>query len=190
MKKSLILFFTAAISFLSVSCHDNIFELINSEVKLEKNGINGDGRVTRYHNSLVYCNGHIYYKTDKSSNDTGLFNKQWKKANHTPGDKIDYVPASTHFLASGNGVLFALTYTWYGNSSGVNAVNSKKIYYTTDEMSSSVNWKELTLPEELSGDTSVQVIFDNQAYNEADRKAFARIYNSSLKEYHIYKISD
>lgn len=185
------LFLSAAVlSGLFVSCHDNIFELINKEVKLEKNGLNGDNVITRYADYLISCNGHIYYKTAKPSDEyykeTHEYNKQWKKTDSPDTSKIDYVPASTHFVASSGSTLYALVYSWYETKSGSIDVKTKNIWYTTSTDLSSPSWEKLETGEDIK---DIRVIFDNKAVDSSGRKAYASMYSSTDEKYHVYELS-
>ncbi|MBP5251879.1 MAG: hypothetical protein J6Z17_05650 [Treponema sp.] len=191
MKKISVLFSAALILFsgICISCHDNIFELINKEVKLEKNGLNGDGKIIRWGDCLLFCNGRIYYKTAESSNKTGKFNKQWRKASSPCKKKAAYIPANTYFIAASSDTLYSLVYEWDESSSGTNFVKRTSIWYTQDKEPASWSWKELSLPDYLKADKAVKVIFGNKAPESDKSRAFATIRDSSDSKYYVYELT-
>ncbi|MCR5218057.1 hypothetical protein [Treponema sp.] len=182
--KTIITVSTAA--FLFASCHDNIYESINAEVKLESNGINGTGTISRYGDYLIFPTGHLYYKTNQSSNDTGLYNKQWAKAGLPETEKADYIDGQCYYAVGDQSNLYIMIHSWYENSSGYNAVSGRQLFVTTDtDFSDGIEWTEITIDDNL---TPVK-LFSNNAYDAANRLAYLRAYDSDDSTYKIYSLS-
>lgn len=196
MKKLFKYIFASALSLSALcltSCHDSIYEEINKEVKLESWGINGDiYSIIRAGDYIYLSNGKIYYKTNKPSSETGLQNRQWHKTNTPSTYAIDYVPATTNYIASDSNYIYALTLFWYENSSGVNKIKYRKIYAAEipTAASSGLSWKEIDCtPISATTSSNIRIIFDNQAVESADRAAYVNLYSDDDEAFHVYKLN-
>jgi hypothetical protein len=204
VKKIFLLYTVLAIfsALIFSSCHDDLYGAINSEVQLEKNGLQGDVvSFIHYKNSIVLANGYIYYKTNQPSSVTGKKNGQWNKAASPDYTKGDYdVPATTYFLASDENHLYALTYVWMEDEDdGNNTPKSAKLYVTDGDPESGLSWTQIDLSSLGVTDYSfgnVKVLFDNQKVSWtgttaslSGRNAYARIRTSSKSAYKIYKLN-
>lgn len=198
MKKQFYSILTAAIAgvaalFTLASCHDDIYGLINSEVKLEKNGLNGDiNSIVRYKNYLVLANGKIYYKTAQPSAVTRKENGQWSRTTSPTSERGDNdVPATTFFLAADSEYLYALSYIWEEDEDGDNTPERAELYATdSDPASGGLLWKRIDITAAGTDFSfgNVKIIFDNQATEETDRAAYARIRANRSGDYRLYKL--
>ena len=88
-KKTVYIFLTAALSsFFLSSCHDNIYELIEKEVKISKDGLNGDiNSITECGGYLFLSRGDIFAKEAVQSSTLNGRNNGWKQVNKPQGSK-------------------------------------------------------------------------------------------------------
>lgn len=199
---------TAFFSFFFSSCYEDLYGRINEEVPLEKNGISGNTTsFTRCGNYIWHSNGNLYFKTNQQSSvyykQTGEYNKQWQKAQvPSVANRENYIVKPTaNFIVADDKNLYMIVYVWYENSRGENDIKSKHIY--TTPITSSTNaaeikaedWSEIDVSAICGTNNinpsnarynSIQIIFDNQAVNDAKRKAYARIYNINSGTYKVY----
>ncbi len=214
MKKIVKTFFaitTVLFSIFLSSCYEDLYGRINEEVPLEKNGISGNiTSFARCGNYIWLSNGNLYFKTNQQSSayytETLSYNKQWKKANIPSLTSIEnYIVGSTvNFVVADSSNLYVIVYVWRENSDGENDIESKHIY--TTPISSSTNpesltsddWKEIDVSAickennknaSTSRYYSIQIIFDNKAVDDANRNAYARIYNTSANDWKVYKLN-
>lgn len=206
MKKIFKTFFAITSAFFSIflsSCYEDLYGRINEEVPLETNGITGNiTSFTRCGSYIWLSNGNLYFKTNQQSSvyyqETFTYNKQWQKANiPSLSSTENYVVKSTaNFVVADSSNLYMIVYVWYENSDGENDIESKHIY--TTPISSSTNASSLTADAWTEIDVSaicgtntknIQIIFDNQAVDDANRKAYARIYNTSSGAYKVYLLN-
>lgn len=183
----------AAALFTLASCHDDIYGLINSEVKLESHGLNGDiNALVRYKDYLVLANGKIYYKTNQPSAETGKENRQWNRTSSPTSERGDNdVPATTCFLAADENYLYALSYIWEEDEDGDNAPERAELYATdSDPASGGLSWKRIDTTAAGTDFSfgNVKIIFDNQATEKADRAAYARIRANRSGDYRLYRL--
>ena len=176
----------SAAAVLFSACHDNLFESINNEVKLESNGINGAAAISRYADYILFPTGQLYYKTNVSSNTTGLYNRQWKRAQLPETEKVDYIAGQCYYAVSDSANLYITIHSWYENSSGYNSIKNRQIFTTTDtDFSDGIEWTEITLDDTI---TPIK-LFMNNAVDESNRIAYMRAYDSENKTYKIYKMN-
>ena len=189
MKKRFALFtaFLFSLSLIFTGCYDDIYGLVNSEVVLEKLGLNGNiSKIVRTDDSLFLANGRVYYKTNESSNDSGEYNGQWTKidALHTTEDCLDL----TYFCASDASYVYCLTYEFSGNTSGYNTLSKVYLDCATYNDAKAGSFTTIDVSSICTGSTvrSVALIFDNQAVAYGNRHAYAKIYNTSDSAYEVY----
>ena len=178
---------------LLTSCHDQIYQKINKEVKLEANGISGDiNSIVRFNGKLYLSNGKLYEKDATPSRDTGLFNRQWKKVSTNLSEKGKSIG---HIAADGN-YIYAVVLTYKeSKTTGYNQVSDRSLHYSSD----GENWTEIT-KESLSsiiGSSpsigSILTVMGNRAYDFASScydpllaNAYVKLYDSTDKKYKIY----
>lgn len=116
-------------SLLITSCgHDPIFNIINNEVKPEKNGIGGHiNSFVTFKNNVYIATNFIYQKTLSPSTDENL-NGQWKRIESTPF----YKKRDAVYLAADSNYLYAYTVTYGLDEEHTNIPDSVIIYYTSD----------------------------------------------------------
>lgn len=195
----------ASLALLSfVSCHDDIYSLIEKEVQIDQSGFNGDiSNIVHYGDYIFTCNGKIWAKTNQPSNFTKRMNGQWFLINPPSNELSDEkVRDVTYFLASDNQYLYALTYSWYENEDGANKPKLANIYVTDDKNPiDGLLWKKVDLLS--SGFTSLygvqKLIFDNKyrkitenenlslTYDFSERRAYAKLLTPS--GYKIYRLN-
>ncbi len=174
-----------------VSCHDDIYGSINNEVELESSGLQGDmssNSITRFGDYIFVCNGYIYYKSTSAPEG----NHNWHKTTSPSYGSSDYdVPDTTYFIAASSDYLYALTYTWDEDDDGSNSPTTAILYATSDtNPADGLTWTKV---ENISGGNydygNVRVIFDNKAYDEDNRVAYASIRSSSNSSHSIYELN-
>lgn len=194
MKKTI----TKAISILAVAaaclsfgaCHDNIYNMIDNEVPLERNGLKEVQRIVYFNSSLYAVNGNIYKKTAKSSAETGRFNKQWSKINAPELHSSTEASSVVWGLASDSSNLYALVVSWKEDNDGGSTIKERAVFSSADGSS----WTKI----DFSG-AEPQWIFDNQKLPESNengslsgaatgRNAYARVYNTIANKYEIRKL--
>ena len=205
MKKSIInsIFLSVAFACLVgfTSCHDDIYGAINNEIELNSSGLQGDMHsIVHYKNSILTCNGEIFYKTNEPSTSKNEYNGQWKKTTSPSSEKGDNgIPATTYFLAADSQYLYALTYIWGENDDGENEPKTATIYATnSDPENGDLGWTKV---ENISGGNysfeNAKVIFDNKYFSVDDnnsvsvdqRKAYARVRATSTGTYKLYELN-
>ena len=165
-------------------CHDNIYWMIEQEVRREE-GISGDVRAIIPFKGNLYCaNNHLYKKTISPSTSTGSFNGQWQKVSTGLKNIITIAADDTY--------MYCYTIEWQESSSdSVNVAGARTLYMSTDGSS----WTPIDLIS-VTGSTTTSyamTIFDNQVGNgsltsSSVRVAYARIKKSS-GDYAIYKLN-
>lgn len=205
MKKSIINSIFLSIAFACLvgftSCHDDIYGAINNEIELNSSGLQGDMHsIVHYKNSILTCNGEIFYKTNEPSTSKNEYNGQWKKTTSPSSEKGDNgIPATTYFLAADSQYLYALTYIWVENDDGENEPKTATIYATnSDPEKGDLAWTKVA---NISGGNysfeNAKVIFDNKYFSVDDnnsvsvdqREAYARIRATSGNAYKLYKLN-
>lgn len=165
-------------------CHDNIYWMIEQEVRREE-GISGDVRAIIPFKGNLYCaNNHLYKKTISPSTSTGSFNGQWQKVSTGLKNIITIAADDTY--------MYCYTIEWQESSSdSVNVAGARTLYMSTDGSS----WTPIDLTSVTGSKTTsyAMTIFDNQVGNGSltslsGRVAYARILNSS-NAYAIYRLS-
>lgn len=177
------------------SCHDDIYHLINEEVRLEEKGIFGDITTgTRFSKDgktqLFIANGKVFAKditkdSTEDFNSTGLYNEHWKKVINPEDQNSPFYSKEVNFLAADANYIYALATSWKENLNGNNVIVKREIFY-------SQNGTEWTLiPSAVFGyDESdffnCVLIFSNEALTPADlndgsnRNAYIKLIGSKL----------
>lgn len=175
--------FTLALSLAATSCHENIYNIIETEVELEKNVIGGDIKGIVPANGYLYlANNNIYRKTAESSNVTNNFNKQWTKL--TPD-------CQGHIISlAGNSVnLYAVTLSYIED---IDKGSMKAGEYTLYSSADGVSWTEIERgpkPMKVFDNQAQEIDADGKVMPASAREAFARIYDTASNSYKIYKLS-
>ncbi len=211
MKKFFAFLLSAAIAFLGTSCYSGyIFQLIDSEVALESNGINGTintivrhGETSGTGSSIYLANGKLYRKTAESSlsyyETIGAYNCQWEnlslpeELSSYESDDESKANSQVTFLASDSTYLYALGITWYEDTSGYNAPYNTIIFYTDKEEPEASDWSVLDISNitgasdetlKSSGSSGIQYVksvFDNQYVSVSKGATAADSYDISLR---------
>ena len=192
-KKTVYIFLTAALSsFFLSSCHDNIYELIEKEVKISKDGLNGDiNSITECGGYLFLSRGDIFAKEAVQSSTLNGRNNGWKQVNKPQGSKSDFrVPAIAPFLASDGKFLYALSYTWDEGEDGNNTPDTVKVFAAQIESPfTNIDWKSVDIssinPSEKYG--VQKIIFDNKS--KTSGAAYVKIRSVNSTDYEIYKLN-
>lgn len=166
--KSVTILFMVVCTLVFFSCHDEIFYMIDQEVEQE-DGIGGDvNALVRYGDKLYTCNGHLYTRTTQPSSGeggSGRYNGQWSRVSTSGLDGHIYA------LAADSTYLYAAVIEFEEDTSDSTLNPSKWILYCSSDGSS---FEKVTLPAG-SGDEKPKGLFDNQAIESAERKAYAKI---------------
>lgn len=162
-KKILQISMISALLLSFVSCQDPIFNEIRLEVELEEGTIFGDIYSIIRHKDKIYCsNGKIYSK-DKDHEGHG----GWKKINCPKGQVIKIAGDQTY--------LYALVFTTYEDQNdGEMALNTRKLYYSSDEGSTWENC-DISITNHPYRET---VLMCTNSVNTSNQKAFLVINNT------------
>ena len=179
---------------LASGCHNNIYEMINQEVKLETNGIRGDiNNIVRFKEHIYCSNGRLYQKDAVASSESKKYNEQWSRAttNGFPsGNTAPYIAADASYL-------YAIVITWKTDNDGENVQATRDIYCTEDGS----EWKKVDLSDLIGENpvisdnkSSVQLILSLNPSEEGEsgtKQAFAVLgkKNGSSMEYRIYQLN-
>lgn len=195
MKKSIIkavsILAVAAACFSFVACHDNIYNMIDEEVPLDRNGLKEIQKIVYLNGNLYAANGSIYRKTAQSSAASGSYNKQWSKINRPTISSDTEAPSVVWGLASDTSKLYAFVVSWKEDNSGGSTIKERAVYSSTD----GTVWNRINF-----ANAEPYWIFDNQVLPPADtygslsgsaagRNAYARVYNSTTKAYEIRNLA-
>lgn len=174
---------TLSLSLAATSCHENIYNMIESEVELEKNAIGGDIKAIVPLNGYLYlANNNIYRKTAESSNVTKNYNKQWTKLNP---DSQGHIIS----LAGDESKLYAVSISYVEDLDKGSMKTDEYVLYCS---ANGEDW------EEIEKGSKPMKVFDNQAQKidasgkvvpAPGRKAFARTYDTTDSSYKIYELT-
>ena len=195
-------------SLLITSCgHDPIFNIINSEVEPEKNGICGHiNSFVTFNGKLYIANNFLYEKSlDAYTTDKINFNGKWTRIADSSTEPFN--GRQIVFIATDSNYLYAYTVTYGLNEQHTYIPDSVIIYYSADartwtkidndnfysQISDDLKSKILT-PSEKDGAAIftksndpfryILKIFDNQAFDAADKKAYVVMtYNLNVDGY-------
>lgn len=146
------------------SCHDNIYDMIDKEVSLEKNGLNGDIKIIRFGDYLIACNGEVFYKTAQPSSFTRRFNKQWEKTSKpSSGTGANDMPDKAAYIASDENYMYAVVKRYGESGNGYTQTETSFLYYTDDkDPTDGISWTRV----DMSGINPItwgaRTVFDNQ----------------------------
>ena len=179
---------------LASSCHNNIYEMINQEVKLETNGIRGDiNNIVRFKEHIYCSNGRLYQKDAVASSENKKYNEQWSRATtegFPSGNTAPYIAADANYL-------YAIVITWKTDNDGENVQATRDIYCTEDGS----EWKKVDLSDLIGENpvisdnkSSVQLILSlnpSEDGKSGKKQAFAVLgkKNGSSMEYGIYQLN-
>ncbi len=165
-------------SLISISCHEPIFNMVMQEVKLEENGINGAiVSFTRGGNYLWLANGKLYAKDKTPSSISKKYNEQWKEIKRpSMTSTTEGTSSVTKYIATDSANIYILSFSFDENSNGANSVNKKYLHTAPLSGGENLSWSEI----DVSGLTenkslNIKVIFDNQALDDSNRKAYITI---------------
>ncbi len=184
---------TACSLFITSCGHDPIFNIIESEVKPEKNGISGHiNNFVTFKQNLYIANNFLYEKPLVSSAESNVLNGGWTRIADSSTDSFN--GRQIVFIAADSNYLYAYTITYGLNESRQYVPDSVILFYSPDarnweqiddEHFSSIlssNFKEDILQTEKKGavilkKTNAPIryilkIFDNQAVSDADKNAY------------------
>ncbi|MDO4507137.1 MAG: hypothetical protein Q4B64_09325 [Spirochaetales bacterium] len=186
MKKNRFFAFVSAISLtaglLFTSCYDNIYSLIEREVAIDNDGLNGDiSNIVRCGDYLFLSNGTILGKKAEPR-----ITKNWRRTT-TPvtGSSEFNVSHRVQMLAADSTYVYALTFYYNEGDDGSNFNFKRAIYAAKAEDFPYLNWSLVnTLPLTTGytiGDDyhSIKNIFDNKS--NTSRNAYVNIMGNIFK---------
>lgn len=185
----------AACSLLITSCsHDPIFNIIDSEVKPEKNGICGHiNSFVTFNSKLYIATNFLYEKPLASSSESNILNGGWTRIADT--STAPFTGRLISFIAADSNYLYAYTVTYGLDDAHNNVPDSVIIFYSEDAR----NWNKIdnekfeslytnsvkgkiissenkpgaaVLAETNNPFRYVLKIFDNQALSASDKNAY------------------
>lgn len=163
------------------ACHDNIYNMIDNEVPLARNGIKDVQKIVYFDGNLYAANGLLYKKTASSSKKTGNYNKQWSKIGIPALNSKTEAPSVVWGLASDASKLYAFVVSWKEDNEGGSTIDKRAVFSSTDGSS----WTKVDF-----GGAEPYWIFDNQVLPSGDattgsltgpasgRNAYARVKKS------------
>ena len=168
MKKNRFIAFVSAVSLtaglLFTSCYDNIYALIEKEVAIDNDGLNGDiSNIVRCGDYIFLANGLVY---DKQIN---LGRKKWKRTSMPVSGSSEYnVSNRVQMLASDNTHLYALAFYYDEGDDGSNSNYKREIYAAEVDGFPQLQWKKVNTSSITNGNSSgdnptIKNIFDNKA---------------------------
>ncbi len=189
-----------ALTTTAVSCHDNIYYLINQEVP-QQTGLGGDiNNIIAFKGYLYTANSKVYKKVLKSSSETGAYNYQWQEVKATcNGKKLEFI----HTLVADDTNLYCYATQWLQDKDKSLNIGYYKCLYTSTD---GENWTQIdistvtNLKDDAHGSYSASpvVLFDNKKGDGkltavTGRKAYVRLTNnqdsSGSSQTKIYSLS-
>ena len=186
MKKNRFIAFVSAVSLtaglLFTSCYDNIYALIEKEVAIDNDGLNGDiSNIVRCGDFLFLSNGSIFGKKAEPR-----ITKNWRRTTSPVNGASEFnVSDRVAMLAADSTYVYALALFYDEGDDGSNFNYRRAIYATKGADFPALQWELVNTLPLTPGDTigddyhSIKNVFDNKS-NTA-RNAYANIMGNIFK---------
>ncbi len=180
MKKNRFIAFVSAVSLtaglLFTSCYDNIYALIEKEVAIDNDGLNGDiSNIVRCGDFLFLSNGSIFGKKAEPR-----ITKNWRRTTSPVNGASEFnVSDRVAMLAADGTYVYALALFYNEGDDGSNFNYRRAIYAAKGADFPALQWELVNTLPLTTGDTigddyhSIKNVFDNKS--NTSRKAYANI---------------
>lgn len=180
MKKNRFIVFVSAVSLtaglLFTSCYDNIYALIEKEVAIDNDGLNGDiSNIVRCGNFLFLSNGSIFGKKAEPR-----ITKNWRRTTSPVNGASEFnVSDRVAMLAADDNYVYALAIFYDEGDDGSNFNYRRAIYAAKGADFPALQWELVNTSTLTPGDTigddyhPIKNVFDNKS--NTDRNAYANI---------------
>lgn len=180
MKKNRFIVFVSAVSLtaglLFTSCYDNIYALIEKEVAIDNDGLNGDiSNIVRCGNFLFLSNGSIFGKKAEPR-----ITKNWRRTTSPVNGASEFnVSDRVAMLAADGTYVYALALFYNEGDDGSNFNYRRAIYAAKGADFPALQWELVNTSTLTPGDTigddyhPIKNVFDNKS--NTDRNAYANI---------------
>lgn len=186
MKKNRFIAFVSAVSLtaglLFTSCYDNIYALIEKEVAIDNDGLNGDiSNIVRCGDFLFLSNGSIFGKKAEPR-----ITKNWRRTTSPVNGASEFnVSDRVAMLAADSTYVYALALFYDEGDDGSNFNYRRAIYAAKGADFPALQWKLVDTSALTTGDTigddyhSIKNVFDNKS--NTSRNAYANIMGNIFK---------
>lgn len=186
MKKNRFIAFVSAVSLtaglLFTSCYDNIYALIEKEVAIDNDGLNGDiSNIVRCGDFLFLSNGSIFGKKAEPR-----ITKNWRRTTSPVNGASEFnVSDRVAMLAADSTYVYALALFYDEGDDGSNFNYRRAIYAAKGADFPALQWKLVDTSALTTGDTigddyhSIKNVFDNKS--NTSRNAYANIMGNIYK---------
>nr|WP_318714952.1 hypothetical protein [uncultured Treponema sp.] len=186
MKKNRFIAFVSAVSLtaglLFTSCYDNIYALIEKEVAIDNDGLNGDiSNIVRCGDFLFLSNGSIFGKKAEPR-----ITKNWRRTTSPVNGASEFnVSDRVAMLAADRTYVYALALFYDEGDDGSNFNYRRAIYAAQGADFPALQWKLVDTSALTTGDTigddyhSIKNVFDNKS--NTSRNAYANIMGNIYK---------
>lgn len=186
MKKNRFIAFVSAVSLtaglLFTSCYDNIYALIEKEVAIDNDGLNGDiSNIVRCGDFLFLSNGSIFGKKAEPR-----ITKNWRRTTSPVNGASEFnVSDRVAMLAADDTYVYALALFYNEGDDGSNFNYRRAIYAAEGADFPALQWELVNTLPLKTGDTigddyhSIKNVFDNKS--NTSRNAYANIMGNIFK---------
>ena len=186
MKKNRFIAFVSAVSLtaglLFTSCYDNIYALIEKEVAIDNDGLNGDiSNIVRCGGFLFLSNGSIFGKKAEPR-----ITKNWRRTTSPVNGASEFnVSDRVAMLAADGTYVYALALFYNEGDDGSNFNYRRAIYAAEGADFPALQWELVNTSTLTPGDTigddyhPIKNVFDNKS--NTDRNAYANIMGKIYK---------
>lgn len=186
MKKNRFIAFVSAVSLtaglLFTSCYDNIYALIEKEVAIDNDGLNGDiSNIVRCGDFLFLSNGSIFGKKAEPR-----ITKNWRRTTSPVNGASEFnVSDRVAMLAADGTYVYALALFYNEGDDGSNFNYRRAIYAAKGADFPALQWELVNTLPLTTGDTigddyhSIKNVFDNKS--NTSRNAYANIMGNIFK---------
>ncbi|MBS7240802.1 MAG: hypothetical protein KIG77_00300 [Treponema sp.] len=186
MKKNRFIAFVSAVSLtaglLFTSCYDNIYALIEKEVAIDNDGLNGDiSNIVRCGDFLFLSNGSIFGKKAEPR-----ITKNWRRTTSPVNGASEFnVSDRVAMLAADDKYVYALALFYNEGDDGSNFNYRRAIYAAEVAHFPALQWELVNTSTLTPGDTigddyhPIKNVFDNKS--NTDRRAYANIMGKIYK---------
>lgn len=188
MKKNRFIAFVSAVSLtaglLFTSCYDNIYALIEKEVAIDNDGLNGDiYNIVRCGDFLFLSNGSIFGKKAEPR-----ITKNWRRTTSPVNGASEFnVSDRVAMLAADDTYVYALALFYNEGDDGSNFNYRRAIYAAEGADFPALQWELVNTSTLTPGDTigddyhPIKNVFDNKSNTPRTRKAYANIMGKIYK---------